>query len=892
MELFKLLGTIAIDNSEANRSLSETSRQAAGTSESVSKSNEQIKRSNNSSGSSWSNLKSKVSEYKTQGMSTSAAWRKATSEMRSGTEDAGNGIVGTLKRIGGAVVTFLAVDKIKDFGLSCINAAADASAMESQFSQVFGDLESKASKSLSSIADNAGMNENRMKSSFTQIAAFAKTSGMDTKDALSLSERAMVAVADSAAFYDRSLEDTTESLQSFLKGNYENDAALGLSATETTRNAAANKLYGKSFNDLSESQKQLTLLQMVEDANKASGALGQAARESDTWTNMTGNLKQAWTDFLAVIGSNVLPAAVGVVKSMVGMIESWTEKVPALVNWCKEHETIIQMIGIALGTVAVAIGAYNLSLHASAIAAGIATAATSAFGAVMAFITSPITLVVLAIGALVAAGVLLYKNWDTVREKALDLFEKMKEVWANIKTSISEKVEEIKTGLIEKWQSIKTTVSEAVDNIKTAISEKFTAVKESVVNTFNNVRISISTAWETIKNVVKVGIMFIVEVVKAAFQMITLPFRMIWENCKGIIMTAWNTIKSTVTNALNAIKSKISSVWNAIVSVLSPILNKIKSTVTTVWNSIKSTISTVVNAIKSVVSTVFNAIKTTASTVWNAIKSTITSVLNAIKSVVSSVWNNIKSTISSVLNAIKSVVSSIWNGIKSTVSSVMNGIKSTVSSAWNSVKSTVSGVINSVKSTISSGMNAAKSTVSGVLDGIKTKFSSIFESCKSVVTGAISKIKGAFNFSWSLPKLKLPHPKITGKFSLNPPEVPKFSIEWYKKAMNAPMIMTKPTVFGYDATTGKARAGGEAGSEMVGGTTTVMSMIKAAASEGNESIIYYLKKLIEILADYFPQVLELMDQDIVLDDGVLVGRIAPKMDKELGKISERKDRGR
>ena len=55
--------------------------------------------------------------------------------------DAGEGISGAFKKIGGAVATFFAADKIKDFGMSCINAVADANAMNSQFSQVFGDLE-------------------------------------------------------------------------------------------------------------------------------------------------------------------------------------------------------------------------------------------------------------------------------------------------------------------------------------------------------------------------------------------------------------------------------------------------------------------------------------------------------------------------------------------------------------------------------------------------------------------------------------------------------------------------------------------------------------------------------------------------------------------------------
>ncbi len=220
------------------------------------------------------------------------------------------------------IASAFAVSKVTQFGKEAIQAASDFEAMESQFSQVFGNMESAAAESLSEIARQAGITEERMKASYTKIAAFAKTTGMDVAGSMELANRAMVAVADSAAFYDRSLEETTESLQSFLKGNYENDAALGLSATEFTRNAAANKLYGKSFIELSEAQKQLTLLQMVEDANKLSGALGQASREADTWTNQTGNLSQAWTNLKANLGRLVLPMAIQAVKSVTNVINA------------------------------------------------------------------------------------------------------------------------------------------------------------------------------------------------------------------------------------------------------------------------------------------------------------------------------------------------------------------------------------------------------------------------------------------------------------------------------------------------------------------------------------------------------------------------------------------
>lgn len=139
-------------------------------------------------------------------------------------------------------------------GVGALKAAGEYEAAGSQFSQVFGKLEGQAQSSLDEIADKTGLLPNALRGSFTQMAAFAKTTGADTKEAMDLTSRATMAAADSAAFYDKSIGETTEALQSYLKGNYENDSALGISSTETTRNAKANELYGKSFAELSEQQ--------------------------------------------------------------------------------------------------------------------------------------------------------------------------------------------------------------------------------------------------------------------------------------------------------------------------------------------------------------------------------------------------------------------------------------------------------------------------------------------------------------------------------------------------------------------------------------------------------------------------------------------------------------
>lgn len=745
MELFKLFGTIAIQNADANEAIDDTTDKAS---------------------------------------------------------QSENKISSAFKKIGTVVAGAMAADKIKDFGLSCIDAASDANAASSQFTQVFGDMESQASSSLSKIADNTGIMENRMKGSYTQIAAFAKTTGLDTSDALSLADRAMVAVADSAAFYDRSLEETTESLQSFLKGNYENDAALGLSCTEITRNEAANRLYGKSFQDLSESQKQLTLLQMVEDANKLSGAMGQASRESDTWTNQTGNLKQAWKDFQSILGSNILPLAVDVVKRAADFVQDLSDKI-------KNSSSIFEGF-------------------------------SSIISDIVAKIQAKIPEFVALAGKMMSEfGESIKSNLPTVVTKALDMIEGFVDTIAqNLPTLIQSGVEMLKN------------IAQGIADAIPTLIERVPAIVSKIANLIN----------DNAPTILAAGVDIIVTLGKGLINAIPTLI----ENIPQIIQAIWDAFCAF--NWINLGKQLISG---------------IKSGVTNAASSLKDAVHNIFNGIKDKVSNLSTAAKNVATNIWNSLKSGVSNIVSGLKTFIGNIWNSIKSNTSNVFNGIKSVASTIWNGIKSVISGVVDGIKSKVSS-----------VINGIKSTISSGLNAAKNTVSNVLNGIKNKFSSIFESAKSIVSGAINKIKGFFNFSWSLPKIKLPHFSISGKFSLNPPSIPHFSVSWYKKAMDEPYMFTKPTLFDVNPATGTAKGAGEAGDEVMIGKDTMLNMIRQAASLETGEIVKALYdlfyKLFDILGQYFP---EFANMKVVLESGVLVGEIAPAMDEELGKILGHKGRG-
>ena len=164
----------------------------------------------------------------------------------------------SFKKIGGVIAGVFSVAAIKSFGQETIKQAASVQAANAQTAQTFGVLESAAVSAFKSVGRESGIVDTRLQGVGTSIYAFAKSAGMDSANAMKMMQEALTVTADSAAYYDRSLEDTAESLKSFLKGNYANDAALGISCTETTRNIAANKLFGQSFKDLSEAQKQLT----------------------------------------------------------------------------------------------------------------------------------------------------------------------------------------------------------------------------------------------------------------------------------------------------------------------------------------------------------------------------------------------------------------------------------------------------------------------------------------------------------------------------------------------------------------------------------------------------------------------------------------------------------
>jgi hypothetical protein len=213
--------------------------------------------------------------------------------------------------------------------------------------------------------------------------------------------------------------------------------------------------------------------------------------------------------------------------------------------------------------------------------------------------------------------------------------------------------------------------------------------------------------------------------------------------------------------------------------------------------------------------------------------------MNTIHTFVTSRWTAIKSSVTKTVEEIKSSISGAWDGISEKVTTVLNTLDSLVSTTWGTIESTVSSAVENVRSSISSGFEEAKSTVTSVFETVASTISEKMNAAKETVSSVVEAIKGFFNFEFTWPHIPLPHINYTlievpvlGTI----PDPTSLSIDWYAKAMKDGMILNNPTIFGM--MNGHLLAGGEAGSETVVGTSSLMNMIQAAVKSAQPNNTY------------------------------------------------------
>ena len=667
--------------------------------------------------------------------------------------------------------------------------------------------------------------------------------------------------------------------------------------TESEKAQAAESLVGK--NAMSGF---LALMNAGEDdIAKLSSAIdncdGSAEKMAMTMQdNLAGQLtilKSQLQELAISFGDILMPA----IRSIVSKLQGFVDKLNGMDEGTKRTIVTIALLVASIGPLLVIIGTAISKIGVAMqgvvkLANGISklkvsvqggTGVLGKLGAALGGISAPVLAVVAVIAVLVAAFVHLWKTNEGFRDAIIG-------TWNRIKDTISGFCQ----GIVDRLNALGFQFTDIVDVLKTVWDGFCQVLAPIFEGVFNNIANILSTVTGVITGILDVFI-----------GIFTGNWSQAWTGVKEIFSSIWNGISSFFTNILNVIKgvadvvlgwfgTSWNEVWTNIKTFFEGIWNGIATFFTTIWETLKNVVTVGIMAIGSILSAAFDiitlpfrfiwenckeiiisvwdAIKSKVSTVIHAVASVISTVMNAIKTVFSTVWNAIKTVVTTVVNAIKSVVTTVFNAIKSTATTVWNAIKAAVTTPVNAIKSTVTTVFNSVKSTVTSIFNGIKSTATSVWNGIKTAITTPIEAAKNKVKSVVDAIKGFFSgMKISLPHIKLPHFKVTGKLSISPPSVPHLSIDWYKEGG----IMTSPTIFGMNGSS--LMAGGEAGAEAIlplaGFYKQLESMI---SSHLNTSA---MEKYLAVIADN-------SSKGIYLEDGTLVGHLLPAIDGELGKTQK------
>lgn len=385
----------------------------------------------------------------------------------------------------------------------------------------------------------------------------------------------------------------------------------------------------------------------------------------------------------------------------------------------------------------------------------------------------------------------------------------MKAAWQNWLTGLMDNDADIN----QLTQDLIDSVSQVIDNIAPRIGEFFDSLVESIHNALADhpeaqaIFDDIVNAIQTVNDIVSDVVNFVIEnwgtvepiltAVAVAVGVVTAA--VIAYNAVAAIKAAMDAAQVVSLGAL--IAAQLASAAATLVALAPYIL---------IVAAIAAVIAVIVLCVKH-----WDEIKEKVVEVWDKMVSTIESAVEAVKE-----WfGNLKQGIADKVNSIREAISEKFNAIKQKMSDTIQAAKDKVIEHFTRIKDgirekiqaakeTVSNVVDNIKQKFSNGFNAAKETVVNIFDNIKQGIKDKLEAAKQTVKDVIDKIKGFFNFSWSLPKLKMPHINISGEFSLMPPKVPKFSIDWYAKGG----VFDAPTLFNNG---GRLSGLGEAGAEAI-----------------------------------------------------------------------------
>lgn len=813
-----------------------------------------------------------------KGKLSSILGSEAVSAGKSAGQSSGNALISGLKSAMGSAskvvgTAFKAAAKAGVAGLGAASAGIAAFSKKAldayaDYEQLVGGVETlfgSAAGTVMQYADqafqSAGLSANDYMETVTSFSAsLLQSLNNDTGKAAEYANQALVDMSDNANKMGSNMQDIQNAYQGFAKQNYTMLDNLKLG-------------YGGTKEEME---------RLIDDANKLKKANGETANLSiSSFADIVEAIHLVQTE-MGITGTTAKEASTTIQGSVSAMKAAWTNLMVGVADDTQDFDQLMDNFVSSAAT-----AASNILPRLETILTGTGQLITK----MAPIITAAMPVLVQAVlPAMIEAGVSLISAFagsiissgPALVQTAMDAIQTVLTNGLGLSDSTANGIMGVLQSLLEGCQTIFTGIGDAFGTVRDTVNTIMADAGITWTDVWNGIAAGISAAAAIISGVIT----GIADAIATVSEDVTTA-GITWDDVWGSICMVVDTAGAAISSALGVLGNFMSWLTSgsagaaafqaAIVGIVTAItaynaIMGVQQAITTVVTAAQAALNLVMaaNPIMLVVMAVAALVaglvylwntnegfREAVTTAWEAIKEAFSTAIDAIcgffsnfAATASSIWNSITTTISNAVNTVSTTVSNVFNAVKTTVSNIWTGIKTTISNVVNGIKTTVSNVFNAVKTAISTPLSAAKTTVVSIFSSIKTTISDKIQAAKNAVHNAIEAIKAKFNFTWSLPSLKLPHISISGKFSISPPSVPKFGISWYAKAMNTPMLLRSPTIFGTAG--GNLLGGGEAGDEVVSGAKTLMGMIRGAVggelSGSTSALEAKLDRLIALLA--------------------------------------------
>lgn len=683
---------------------------------------------------------------------------------------------------------------------------------------LFKDSADKVIESAKIAYKTAGMSANEYMETVTSFSA-SLLQGLagDTNKAADVADMALTDMSDNANKMGTSMELIQNAYNGFAKQNYTmlDNLKLGYGGTKTEMQrllADAQKLTGVKYDidNLSDVYEAIHVIQEEmgitgTTAKEAASTLsGSMASMKAAFTNVLGNLSlgedigpslQALggTVFTFMKG-NLIPMVGNVLSGLPELIESGMSMAIQGLNLVAANADTIVQTGIDL---------------LSQLVVGIVSA--------IPYLKEAALNIVMELGSAI-----VHTDWIEVATGILTQLRDNLELAAmEILGTGGNVVNALFNGILTQLPVISAGITDAFQMVWDACNTIWAAVGQPVLDYIITVFQYVSDNWGSIS------------------EMLSDKFQALWGMCGNI----WETVGQPLWDGIISAVHWLSENWTAIAADIFQMFQDLWSTCQNVWAAYGQP--------------VWDMISFAVSELWDLFKTHMPAIMEFFREAIAGIKDTWDKHLKPVFEAIGYFLNDILKPtfefvFKTVIEPLVTNVFDAIRKLWNgTLKPVFDGVCDFLRGVFTNDWKSAfqgiLNIVTGIFNAIVVAIQQPMKLVQDIVESAINFIKEKFDFDWKLPELKMPHFTISGSFSLSPPSVPSFGIEWYAKAMNEPMILNSPTAFGINSL-GQLRAGGEAGSEVVSGTDTLMQMIATAVAEQNQALLAVLYKILEAIS--------------------------------------------